>query len=58
MILALAFKALHAWRALPFMEKIRHRFALGNMDCDNHTRRGRVGVYIYIYTYIMHNANT
>ena len=48
MILALAFKALHAWRALPFMEKIRHRFALSDIDYDNHTGRGKQ-VYICIH---------
>ena len=29
--------------------EIRHRFALSDMDCDNHTRRGEQ-VYIYIHT--------
>ena len=33
---------------LTFMAKIRHRFALGDMDYDNHTRRGEQ-VYIYIH---------
>ena len=42
---------------LTFVAKIRHRLALGDRDCDSHT--GRVEhVYIYIYTYIMHNAST
>ena len=31
-----------------FMADIRHRFALGDMDCDNHTGRGK-HVYIYIH---------
>ena len=39
---------------LTFVVEIRHRFALGDMDCDNHTGRARK----YIYTYIMHNAST
>ena len=30
------------------MAKIRHRFALGDMDCDNHTGREEQ-VYIYIH---------
>jgi len=25
---------------LTFVVEIRHRFALGDMDCDNHIRRG------------------
>ena len=25
---------------LTFATEIRHRFALGDMDCDNHTERG------------------
>ena len=25
---------------LTFVVEIRHRFALGDMDCDNHTERG------------------
>ena len=33
---------------LTFMVEIRHRFALGDMDCDNHTGRGEQ-VYIYIH---------
>ena len=41
---------------LTFTTEIRHHFALGDMDCDNYTRRGWAG--IYIYTYIMHNAST
>ena len=39
---------------LTFAVKIRHRFALGDMDCDNHTRRGK---QVYIYAYIIHNAS-
>ena len=30
---------------LTFMAEIRHRFALGDMDCDNHAKRGEQ-VYI------------
>ena len=82
MILALTFRALHAWSALgigfcigvvpvyaflrhsgkvpdfhdenlatchlTFAVEIRHHFALGDMDYDNHTRRGEQ-VYIYIH---------
>ena len=33
---------------LTFTTEIRHRFALGDMDCDNHTERGEQ-VYIYIH---------
>ena len=33
---------------LTFIVEIRHRFALGDMDCDNHTGRGK-HVYIYIH---------
>ena len=33
---------------LTFAVEIRHRFALGDMDCDNHTGR-REQVYIYIH---------
>ena len=33
---------------LTFVAEIRHRFALGDLDCDNHTRRGEQ-VYIYIH---------
>ena len=33
---------------LTFAAEIRHRFALGDMDCENHTRRGEQ-VYIYIH---------
>ena len=40
---------------LTFAAKIRHRFTLGDMDCDNHTGRGE---QVYIYTYIMHNVST
>ena len=39
---------------LTFMAEIRHRFALGDMDCDNLTGRANR----FIYTYIMHNAST
>ena len=39
---------------LTFAMEIRHRFALGDMDCVNHTGRGSR----YTYTYIMHNAST
>ena len=38
-----------------FTMEIRHRFALGDMDCDDHTKRGE---QVYIYTYLMHNAST
>ena len=40
---------------LTFATKIRHRLALGDIDCDNHIERGE---QVYIYTYIMHNAST
>ena len=40
---------------LTFAVEIRHRFALGDMDYDNHTGRDE---QVYIYTYIMHNAST
>ena len=44
---------------LTFAVEIRHHFALGDIDCDNHTERGeKVYIYIYIYTYIMHNVST
>ena len=33
---------------LTFAMKIKHRFALGDMDCDNHNGRGEQ-VYIYIH---------
>ena len=33
---------------LTFATEIRHRFALGDMDCDNHTERGEQ-VYIYMH---------
>ena len=39
---------------LTFAEEIGHRFALGDMDYDNHTRKGE---QVYIYTYIMNNAS-
>ena len=42
---------------LTFAAKIKHYFALGDMDYDNHTGRAEQ-VYIYIYTYIMHIAST
>ena len=32
---------------LTFVAEIKHCFALGDMDCDNHTGRGEQ-VYIYI----------
>ena len=35
-------------RHLTFEVEIRHRFALGDMDCDNHTEKGEQ-VYIYIH---------
>ena len=35
--------------------EIRHHFALGDMDCNNHTEMGE---QVCIYTYIMHNAST
>ena len=34
---------------LTFVAKIRHHFALGDMNCDNHTERGKQ-VYIYLHT--------
>ena len=40
---------------LTFVVEIRHRFALGDMDCDNHIGRGE---QVYIYIYIKHNAST
>ena len=40
---------------LTFVAEIRHRFALDDMHCENHTRRRE---QVYIYTYIMHNAST
>ena len=46
---------------LTFAAKIRHRFALSDMDYDNHTKRGKqvyIYIYIYIYTYIMHIVST
>ena len=33
---------------LIFVAEIRHRFTLGDMDCDNHTERDEQ-VYIYIH---------
>ena len=33
---------------LTFVAKIRHHFALGDLDCDNHIGRGE-WVYIYIH---------
>ena len=38
---------------LIFVAEIRHRFALGDMDYDDHTERGE-----QIYIYIIHNAST
>ena len=38
-----------------FATEIRHHFALGDMNCDNHIGRGASK---YIYTYIIHNAST
>ena len=32
---------------LTFVAEIRHHFALGDLDCDNHTRRGKQ-IYIHI----------
>ena len=47
---------------LTFVAEIRHCFSLSDMDCDNHTEKGRASIYIYIHThihtYIMHNAST
>ena len=40
---------------LTFAVEIRHCFPLGDIDCDNHTRRGE---QVYIYKYMMHNAST
>ena len=40
---------------LTFATEIRHHFALGDMDCDNHTGKGE---QVHIYIYIMHNAST
>ena len=40
---------------LTFVAEIRNRFALDDMECDIHIRRGE---QVYIYTYIMHNAST
>ena len=37
-----------------FAAEIRHRFALGDMDFDDHTKKGGAG----IYTYIMNNVST
>ena len=33
---------------LTFAAEIQHHFALGDMDCDNHTGKGEQ-VYIYIH---------
>ena len=30
-----------------FVAEIRHRFALGDTNYDNHTRKGRAGIYIH-----------
>ena len=38
---------------LTFATEIRHHFALGDMDYDNHSGRGK-----QVYVYIMHNAST
>ena len=32
---------------LTFVEEIRHRFALSDMGCDNHTEKGQAGIYIH-----------
>ena len=40
---------------LTFAAEIRHHFALGDMDYDNHTGRDE---QVYIYTYIMLNTST
>ena len=32
---------------LTFTSEIRHHFALDDMDFDNHTGRGGVGIYIH-----------
>ena len=34
---------------LTFVAEIRHCFAIGDMDCENHTERGEQ-VYTYIHT--------
>ena len=36
-----------ATRHLTFVAEIRHFFALSDMDCDNHTGKGK---QVYIYT--------
>ena len=42
---------------LTFMVEIRHRFALSDMDRDNHTERGRAGIYIHTScTMLSHRA--
>ena len=38
---------------LTFVVEIRHRFALGDMDCDNHTEMGE---HVYICTMLAHIA--
>ena len=44
---------------LTFVAKIRRRFALGDINYDNHTEGGeQVYIYIYTHTYIMHNVST
>ena len=44
---------------LTFAAEIRNCFALSDMDCDNHTKRGEQEyIYIYIYIYIMYIAST
>ena len=40
---------------LTFTAEIRHRFALGDMNYDNHIEKGE---QVYIYKYMMHNAST
>ena len=34
---------------LTFVAEIKHHFALGDMDCDNHIRMGGASIYIYIH---------
>ena len=44
---------------LTLTAEIRHCFALGDMDCDNHIERvEQIYIYIYTHTNIMHNAST
>ena len=42
-----------ATRHFTFAAEIRHRFALGDMDCDNHTEMGE---HVYICTMLAHIA--